>query len=93
MSDLMMNVHTCVTVNTTYTMLCVMYCCDHCLHQGICKIIMSYLLMNEHTCVTDTTTYTMLCQITMSDSMMNVDPYFTDNTTYAMLYVRYLCQI
>jgi hypothetical protein len=37
-----------------------MYYWDHCLQQGICKIIVSYLLMNEHTCVTDSTTFTML---------------------------------
>jgi hypothetical protein len=45
MSDLMMDVHTYATDNTTYTMLC--------------QISISDLMMNEHTCFTDNTTYTM----------------------------------
>jgi hypothetical protein len=50
MSDLMMNVHTYVTDNTTYTMLC--------------QISISDLMMNVHTCFTDNTTYTMFYVIT-----------------------------
>jgi hypothetical protein len=46
MTDLIMNVHTCVTDNTTYAMLYVRS--------------MSDLMMNVHTCVTDNTTYAML---------------------------------
>jgi transcriptional/translational regulatory protein YebC/TACO1 len=54
MSELMMNVHACVTDNTTRTIFSVRP--------------MSDLMMNVHTCVTDNTTYTMLyvqslCQI------------------------------
>ena len=45
MSDLMMDVHTYVTDNTTYTMLC--------------QISISDLMMNVHICFTDNTTYTM----------------------------------
>ena len=53
MSDLMMNVHTCVTDNTTYIMLLTPWC-------AACHINMSDLIMNVHTCITDNTTYTMV---------------------------------
>jgi len=42
----MRNVHTCVTDNTTYTLVYV---------RPVCQILM----MNVHTCVTNNTTYTM----------------------------------
>jgi hypothetical protein len=53
MSDLMMNIHTCVTENTTYTMSLTPWC-------GVCQITMSDLIMNVHTNVTDNTTYHMV---------------------------------
>jgi hypothetical protein len=44
MSDLMMNVHTCLTDNTTNTLLYV---------RSLCQISMSDLMINVHTCFTD----------------------------------------
>jgi len=46
MPELMMNVRTCVTATTTYTI--------------VCQITMSYLMMIVHTCATVSTTYSML---------------------------------
>ena len=79
MSDLMMNVHTCVTDNLLAP------CCmvdhhartnDECTQVCYCS---HYLNVVSH--------------MTMSDLMMNVHTYVTNNTTYTMLYVSSLCQI
>jgi hypothetical protein len=60
MSDLMMNVHTRVTVNTTYTMVYGRSLSDlmtnvHTCVVG-CQITMSDLTMNLHTCLSENTT-------------------------------------
>jgi hypothetical protein len=52
MSDLMMNIHTCVTDNATYAMLLTPWC-------GVWQITMSDLMMNLHTSVTNNNDYTM----------------------------------
>jgi hypothetical protein len=53
MSDLIMNIATCVTDNTAYTMLLTPWC-------GICQITMSDLMMNVHSYATDNTAYATL---------------------------------
>ena len=80
MSDFMMNVQTCVTDYTTYTML---YIRPLCLINDECK----------HPCYCWHYLHHVVCQINMSDIMMNVHIYVTDNTTQTMVYVRTLCQI
>ena len=67
-----MNVHTCVTDNTTYsismsdqyvwlndecTHMCYWY---HSLHHGICQMHIFYLKMKVHICDTENTNYTMV---------------------------------
>ena len=53
MSDLMMNIHTCVTENNTYTMLITPWC-------SVCHITLSDSMMHVHTYITDNTTYHMV---------------------------------
>ena len=60
MSDIMMNVHTRATVNTTYTMVYERSLSDLMTNVHTCfvacQIIMSDLIMNVQTCITDDTT-------------------------------------
>ena len=104
-SDLMMNVHTCVTENTTYTMVYVRSLCQiqwwiytHVLlltQLTPCCMSDHYVRLNKertYMCYCDHYLHHCVCEITMSDLMMNVHTCVTDNTTYTMLYVGSLCQ-
>ena len=80
MSDVMMNVHTCVTDNTIYTMLCVRSLCqiEWWMYKHVLLItLLTLCYLSDH--------YVWL--------MMNVHTRVNDNITYIMLYVRPVCLI
>jgi hypothetical protein len=80
MSYVMMNIHTCLTDNTTYTMLYVR------------SLYLTQRGMYTHALlITLLTPWYGVCDITMSNVMLNVHTCVTDKTTYTMLYVRSLC--
>ena len=98
MSDVMMNIHTCLTDTTTYTMLYVRSLCltqwgmyTHALlitlltpWYDVCEITMSNVMLNVHTCVTDK----LLTPCYISDQYISFNyECVTDNIAYIMLYV------
>ena len=80
MSDVMMNVHTCVTDNTIYTMLYVRSLCqiEWWMYTHVLLItLLTLCYLSDH--------YVWL--------MMNVHTRVNDNITYIMLYARPVCLI
>jgi hypothetical protein len=101
MSDVMMNIQTCATDNTTYPLLyfrsiCQIYWWMY-IHMLLITLLTPWCLSDQYVRFNDKCTHKwywlhylhhVLCQITMSDLMMNVHTSGTDNTSYTMLYVR-----
>jgi hypothetical protein len=94
MSDLMMNVNTCLTDNTTYVMLYVRYT-----HVVLITLLTSWCISYQcfrfnGECTQVYYWYHYLhhgvSQIILSDLIMNLHTCVTDNTTYAMFYSRSL---
>jgi hypothetical protein len=97
MSDLMMNVNTCLTDNTTYVMLYVRYT-----HVVLITLLTLWCMSNHYPWFNDECTHIFywvhylhhgVYHISVSDLMVNVHTCITDITTYTMVYLRSFCQI
>ena len=94
MSDLMMNVNTCLTDNTTYVMLYVRYT-----HVVLITLLTSWCISYQCFRFNGECTHVYywyhylhhgVSQIILSDLIMNLHTCVTDNTTYTMFYSRSL---